>query len=241
MKTIAIMCALLASTLSSQQSTTPAAVPESPAAQSTANVQESTNPVLIHRVNPIYPENAKTSGVQGIVKIAFTIGSDGTVRDAKLLEGPQVFSGAALDAVQHWKYEPATKGGHPVEAKGETTFTFKFPLLWERKDPATSPEAGTGRPTRVRISQGVAEALLKSKVQPQYPSEARSLRIQGVVVLSAVIDYDGKLLSLGYVSGPQELVGATVKSVSQWQYKPYFLNGTPAQVETKITVNYELR
>lgn len=95
-------------------------------------------------------------------------------------------------------------------------------------------------PQRVRISQGVTKGLLIQKVEPQYPSLARSARVQGEVVLSALIDANGQITNLQLVSGHPMLVPAAIAAVKQWRYKPYLLNGAPVEVETTITVIFSL-
>lgn len=104
--------------------------------------------------------------------------------------------------------------------------------------PVAVPKVAT--PQRVRVSAGVTEGLLIHKVQPQYPPLARSARIQGTVVLQAVIGKDGTIQNLRAVSGHPMLTPAAIEAVKQWRYKPYFLNGEPVEVDTQITVNFTL-
>lgn len=95
-------------------------------------------------------------------------------------------------------------------------------------------------PQRIRISQGVTKGLLIQKVEPQYPPLARAARVQGDVILSAVIDTNGQITNLQLVSGHPMLVPAAITAVKQWRYKPYLLNGAPVEVETTITVIFSL-
>ena len=94
---------------------------------------------------------------------------------------------------------------------------------------------------RVRVSQGVVKGLLTNRVEPTYPTVARVARIHGEVVLTALIDKDGNIENLQVVSGHPLLAPAAINAVRQWRYKPYLLNGQPVEVETTITVNFELR
>ena len=95
-------------------------------------------------------------------------------------------------------------------------------------------------PQRVRVSQGVSEGLLVHQVRPQYPPLARAARVQGAVVLQAVIGKDGSIQGLKLVSGHPMLAPAAIDAVKQWKYKPYFLNGEPVEVDTTIMVNFTL-
>ncbi len=95
-------------------------------------------------------------------------------------------------------------------------------------------------PQKVRVSQGVVAGLLQHKVEPQYPPAARAARIQGSVVLKAVIGKDGRVDDLQVVSGHPMLAQAALGAVKQWRYKPYYLNGQPVAIDTTITVNFTL-
>jgi len=96
-------------------------------------------------------------------------------------------------------------------------------------------------PQRVRISQGVTKGLLVHRVEPTYPTLARTARVQGEVVLSAIIDANGQITNLHLVSGHPMLVPAAFAAVREWRYKPYLLNGQPVEVETTITVIFSLQ
>jgi periplasmic protein TonB len=95
-------------------------------------------------------------------------------------------------------------------------------------------------PQRVRVSQGVTEGLLIRKLQPTYPPLAKTARIQGDVVLNAVISKNGAIENLRVMSGHPMLVTSALDAVKQWKYKPYILNGEPVEVETTITVKFTL-
>ncbi|MGA9526587.1 MAG: TonB family protein [Terriglobales bacterium] len=105
--------------------------------------------------------------------------------------------------------------------------------------PGATGAAGTN-PDRVRVAQGVSAGLLIKKVAPDYPEMARQSRIQGAVVLRAVIDKNGDIQDLTLVSGHEMLAPAAIAAVKQWKYKPYLLKGQPVAVETEITVNFSL-
>lgn len=95
-------------------------------------------------------------------------------------------------------------------------------------------------PQRIRISGGVTKGLLIHRVEPTYPPLARAARVQGDVVLSAIIDTNGQIQNLQLVSGHPMLVPAAITAVRQWRYKPYLLNGQPVEVETTVTVIFTL-
>ena len=84
------------------------------------------------------------------------------------------------------------------------------------------------------------EGNLIHRVQPEYPPLARQARIQGTVVLQAVISREGRIENLQVLSGHPLLVPAALAAVRQWRYRPYSLNDQPVEVETQITVNFTL-
>ena len=84
------------------------------------------------------------------------------------------------------------------------------------------------------------EGNLIHRVQPDYPPLARQARIQGQVVLRAMISREGTIENLQVLSGHPMLVQAAVDAVRQWRYRPYVLNGEPVEVETQVTVNFVL-
>jgi protein TonB len=82
--------------------------------------------------------------------------------------------------------------------------------------------------------------MVISKAQPVYPADAKAARIQGTVVISAIIGKDGSVQTMRLVSGHPMLAPAAMDAVKQWKYRPYILNGTPVEVETQMTVNFML-
>jgi periplasmic protein TonB len=103
--------------------------------------------------------------------------------------------------------------------------------------PATPPPTVTSHPLRL---SHISEGNLVYKVQPSYPALARSARIEGTVLLQAVISKQGTIERLRVVSGHPMLASAAIDAVSQWRYRPYVLNNEPVEVETQITVNFSL-
>ena len=86
----------------------------------------------------------------------------------------------------------------------------------------------------------ILEGSLVRRVQPIYPPLARMARIQGPVVVAAIISRAGTMEHVQAISGHPMLIPAAVEAVSQWRYKPYILNGEAIEVETQITVNFLL-
>jgi TonB family protein len=107
--------------------------------------------------------------------------------------------------------------------------------------PQTETPSAPADAAPMRVAGGVIAGNISTKVAPIYPPEARAAKIQGAVVLHAIIGKDGTVHSLNVVSGPAELQRAAIDAVRQWVYKPYLLNGNPTEVETNITVNFNIQ
>ena len=93
---------------------------------------------------------------------------------------------------------------------------------------------------RMRVSSRIAEANLIHDVAPQYPPEAGRARIEGTVVLMAVIGRDGAVKDVRIESGLPILAQAAIDAVKQWRYKPYMIEGEPVEVDSRITINFTL-
>jgi protein TonB len=92
------------------------------------------------------------------------------------------------------------------------------------------------------IGGKVQAAKLINGPKPNYPTIAKSARIQGTVVLQAIIAEDGTVQKLTVLSSANPLLTpAAIEAVKKWVYQPTLLNGEPVQVITEITVNFTLQ
>lgn len=87
-----------------------------------------TEPVLVSKVDPAYPAEAKADKVTGVVVLRVTINTEGVVSEAKAEKSPDSrLSEAAIAAVKQWKYKPArTKAGKAVEVQASITINFQL-------------------------------------------------------------------------------------------------------------------
>jgi TonB family protein len=83
--------------------------------------------LLAEPVDPVYPDAAKTGGQRGSVVLQVLIGRDGTVQDAKFMQGSLVFARAAIDAVKQWRFKPYSMNGRAVSVQSLITLNFKPP------------------------------------------------------------------------------------------------------------------
>ena len=104
-----------------------------------------------------------------------------------------------------------------------------------------APETPAPKPAKlVHVSEPIQFARLVNRVVPKYPTLARNARIEGKVVLRAMIAKDGTIHALEVLSGSALFVEAALEAIAQWRYLPTVLNGEAVEVETVITVVFTL-
>jgi TonB family protein len=80
--------------------------------------------LLIHRVEPRYPETVRGTGLQGVIALDVVVGRDGSVLAVNPLNGPEVLARSAMDALRWWKFKPYNENGEPIVV--ETTLAVEF-------------------------------------------------------------------------------------------------------------------
>jgi len=83
--------------------------------------------LLLEKIEPSYPEQALRAGLQGPVVLQAWIGTDGRIRDLKLIRGSLLLGQAACQAVKQWRYKPYLLNGEAVDAQTYVTVDFKLP------------------------------------------------------------------------------------------------------------------
>ncbi|MGB7600204.1 MAG: energy transducer TonB [Candidatus Sulfotelmatobacter sp.] len=117
--------------------------------------------------------------------------------------------------------------------------------------PQPAPEASTTRDTEIaaNLTSNAAErvqmssdtsAIVSRSVRPNYPLLARQMKVQGSVILQALIGKDGIIQNLRVVSGPHILASAAQDAVRQWHFKPHLEGAEAVETEAKITVNFTI-
>jgi periplasmic protein TonB len=101
----------------------------------------------------------------------------------------------------------------------------------------------TGRPVPakpVSVSEGAEMAMLIRRVEPVYPLIAKQIHLEGTVELYAIISRDGTIEKLEVLSGNPVLAQAARDAVMQWRFRPAILNREPIEVDTYITVKFNI-
>ncbi len=179
-------------------------------------------PKLIKLVKPIYPDEARKAGVEGVVILEMTTDIYGRVVNTKILRSIPELDQAAIDAVKQWVYEPMIIDGEPRGVIFTVTCTFKL------KEPVRAE------------GKSKAPKLIK-KVEPIYPESARKAGIEGVVILEATTDKYGRVIKTRILRSIPELDQAAIDAVKQWVYEPQIIDGKPKGTTFTVTVAFHLR
>lgn len=92
---------------------------------------------------------------------------------------------------------------------------------------------------RVEMSAETADAV-SAPAKPGYPMLARQMKVQGSVILLAMVSREGKIQDLRVLSGPPILAGAAREAVKQWHFKPHFEGQDAVETVAKVTVNFTI-
>ncbi|MBI4472395.1 MAG: TonB family protein [Acidobacteria bacterium] len=107
--------------------------------------------------------------------------------------------------------------------------------------PIPPPPPPPPPPARIRIGGTVAQSKVIFRPDLVYPAEASQARIQGSVVMEAIISTEGLVSSLTLISGHPLLAQAALENAKQWRFEPTILNGVPTEIVTTLTVTFALQ
>ena len=130
---------------------------------------------------------------------------------------------------------PATSSSDesaPAVEMADSNASGNFPALGST--PAALPAFGGN------VSQGLTQAVLIKKVEPDYPALALKQKIAGSVTLEATVADTGNVRSVSVVSGPAQLAQAAQDAVRQWKYRPAVLDGKTVETQKQITIVFKL-
>ena len=190
--------------------------------------QEKMRDVIVHKVEPQYPPQAASSGLEGPVVVAVILSPNASVTEAKPRCGNALLGPAAVDAVQHWEFRSVALGGKPVEVSGDVVVDFALP------NTASSP-------TLSHVASQAALSNLVSSVPPIYPQAAAVTKIQGCVIVRCLIGVDGKVKTAKTIAGHPMLAPAAEISAAQSRYRPFTKDGAVVDAETYQIINFSLR
>lgn len=204
------------------------------------------SPRKIKDVKPVYPPEVLAKGAQGVQILEATISETGTVRNSLSLRStdPSLIV-AATEAVLQWKFTPAVLDGAPkpvlmtvtvnFAASAASSMAFVAGATTTGKAPAEWP-AGA-----VRVGGNIRQPMKMVDVKPVYPDLAQKARVQGVVIVEALIGQDGRVEGARVLRSIPLLDQAALDAVRQWEFNPTLMNGVPVPVIMTLTVNFTLQ
>ena len=113
------------------------------------------------------------------------------------------------------------------------------PEVSTTREAAIAANVTTNAADRVQMSADTSDIVARP-VRPNYPLLARQMKVQGSVILQALISKDGVIQNLRVVSGPHILASAAQDAVRQWHFKPHFEGTEAVETQAKITVNFTI-
>ncbi|MCX6543916.1 MAG: M56 family metallopeptidase [Acidobacteria bacterium] len=217
----------------------------------------------------IYPPDALEAGWSGTVTVAAGIDASGNVITAQATsfaihankiafeaksraDGMAArlfdpFRDAALEAVRQTKFKPLGR----AFANFTIGCEFDSDRATARLVPGLPPSQQTGTmneqhqwaeipPNAVRVGGHIAPPKKLKDVKPVYPAVALNARVQGVVIVEAVIGEEGRVSTVRVLRSIPLLDQAALDAVRQWEFVPTLLNGAPIPVIATMTVNFTL-
>jgi TonB family protein len=132
----------------------------------------------------------------------------------------------------HRRVHPGSNATN-VEINHATSSLIVSKLSAAALSPATNAAEREQLATTIQPAQASLEA--------NYPLLAQQMRVQGSVVLQALIGTDGVIQNIRVLSGPSILASAAQQAVRQWRFKPYLQDGQAVETQAKITVNFTIK
>jgi periplasmic protein TonB len=106
--------------------------------------------------------------------------------------------------------------------------------------PVTAQNPGTPaqKPTKIRVSERVLDSVVVKKVLPTVPCGTDPKQQNGAVTIAVVISKEGKVQSTSPLAGDPVLAECAMQAIQQWEFRPYLINGTAVQVESRVVLKF---
>ncbi|MCP4151773.1 MAG: energy transducer TonB [bacterium] len=190
------------------------------------SISANKRPKLIKSIPPKYPKAALKAGISGSVMINATTDATGKVVDVDVIDGPKELRQVAADAIKQWVYKPYILNNEPSPVRFTVIVKFNLDSKKKKKEP-------------LAISSKKRPKLIKNP-PPKYPEKALKECIAGKVVMEAITDEHGRVVSAKVLDGHPELRQAAVGAIKKWVYEPYVLDGVAEPVKFTVIINFKL-
>jgi protein TonB len=224
-------------------------------------------PARVSGAGPAYPAAAQAAGIAGLVFIDAVIDTTGAVREARVVGSIPGLDVEAQAAVRGWKYAPPVIDGKPVEVLKLVSVRFAphpgitvIDLIDLARFYAATGHVSEAQAATAQAIQAVAdrraaltrkigerpgevtEPVVSFRVPPVYPAKARSNKIQGYVIVEALVTEEGDVVAPVILKPAAELLNqAAIEAVAQWKYTPARFDGKPVPITLNVTVNFALQ
>lgn len=145
-----------------------------------------------------------------------------------------------LPVVPHVEQPEAPPPLEGISTPPSATVIADEPATRPPKTPVTDRISRAEEAGAIRVSSAAMDARLVMSRVPAYPEVAKLDRIEGHVVMQAIISKYGTVKHVHVIEGDSRLRGAATDAVYKWRYRPYLLDGRPVDVATNITVDFKL-
>jgi len=159
-----------------------------------------------------------------------------------------------IETTEHEESESGRSGGAPPPVRNRRGRGWIFLLIsaaillavlwwhwnrgWEDLEAGLPKNAQQPQP-QAHVPAEVMEKLVTHRVDPDYPEAARPANLRGIIVLDVVVGRDGSVLDMHALNGPEVLAQAAMDALRWWRFKPYRVDGQPAEVETTVAVEFK--
>jgi TonB family protein len=159
-----------------------------------------------------------------------------------LVAGPSVIAGTRTELAP-MEVEVVVGNNHRTFRPGSNSVLIEMPPKSgssAARVPAFTWSPATNAAETTRISPDQPETL-SQPAEMSYPSLARQMKVQGSVLLQALIAADGSIRDLRVLSGNPILTSAALEAARQWRFTPYLQNGRPIETQAKLMVNFTMK
>ncbi len=205
-----------------------------------------TSPAMAQPVAAAYPAGASDADHPRSSMLSMVIGVDGAPSNIQVYYPTRSpYDDAAIEAVKQCKFEPGTLNGKPVPVLVFVRFSFfhmaaALPRVLDHY-PQRRIQPSLSQDDPLRFHPGDTRVKLVHQVDPEYSDQARSQKIQGVVLVSLVVNEKGEPTdlqvekSMGYGLDEKAL-----RAVSQYEFEPATRDGKPIAQKLAVEVNFRL-
>lgn len=203
-----------------------------------------TDPAIVRPEAPKYTRGAMTAGIQGVVELEAVVLPNGTVGDVRVtksLDTEYGLDAEAVRAARQWRFKPGELEGKPVPVL--ITLVLEFRLHPGGQQAPAQKDDDFARGAYLEKAPGVVPPKIVKQVAPKYTAEAMRNKIQGVVVIEAVVGEDGKVARARVTESLDTQYGldqAGLDAAGQWEFTAGTFEGRPVPVLVTLKLEFRL-